>query len=157
MLEDGGFRYSSDTYADDLPYWVNGPKGPHLLIPYSLDANDMRFVVPQGFSNGDDFFGYLRDSFDLLYAEGERAPKMMSVGLHCRLVGRPGRAAALIRFLDHLAKHDRVWIATRLDIAEHWHREHRKPRGECASGRVNAPTLQGRDAISWKVQGFQQT
>jgi putative urate catabolism protein len=125
VLEDGGFRYSSDTYADDLPYWINGPKGPHLLIPYSLDANDMRFVVPQGFGNSDDFFAYLRDTFDVLYAEGERAPKMMSVGLHCRLVGRPGRAAALIRFLDHLAKHDRVWIATRLDIAEHWHREHR--------------------------------
>jgi putative urate catabolism protein len=125
VLDDGGFRYSSDTYADDLPYWVTGPKGPHLLIPYSLDANDMRFVVPQGFGNGDDFFGYLRDTFDVLYAEGERAPKMMSVGLHCRLAGRPGRAAALIRFLDHLAQHDRVWIATRLDIAEHWHREHR--------------------------------
>ena len=117
VLEDGGFLYSSDTYADDLPYWVNGPKGPHLLIPYSLDANDMRFVVPQGFSDGDAFFAYLRDAFDLLYAEGERAPKMMSVGLHCRLVGRPGRAAALIRFLDHVARHDRVWVATRLEIA----------------------------------------
>ena len=81
--------------------------------------------MPQGFGNGDDFFSYLRDSFDVLYAEGERAPKMMSVGLHCRLVGRPGRAAALIRFLDHVAKHDRVWVATRLDIAEHWHREHK--------------------------------
>jgi len=125
VLEDGGFRYSSDTYADDLPYWVNGPKGPHLLIPYSLDANDMRFVVPQGFGNGDDFFAYLRDTFDVLYAEGEGAPKMMSVGLHCRLVGRPGRAAALIRFLDHLASHDRVWVTSRLEIAEHWHREHR--------------------------------
>jgi len=125
VLEDGNFRYSSDTYADDLPYWVNGPKGPHLLIPYSLDANDMRFVVPQGFSNSDGLFGYLRDTFDVLYAEGERAPKMMSVGLHCRLAGRPGRAAALIRFLDHLATYDRVWVATRLDIAEHWHREHR--------------------------------
>jgi putative urate catabolism protein len=125
VLEDGGFRYSSDTYADDLPYWVNGPKGPHLLIPYSLDANDMRFVVPQGFGQGDDFFTYLRDSFDVLYAEGERAPKMMSIGLHCRLAGRPGRAAGLIRFLDYLARHDRGWVATRLDIAEHWHREHR--------------------------------
>jgi putative urate catabolism protein len=125
VLKDGGFVYSSDTYADDLPYWVNGPKGPHLLIPYSLDANDMRFVVPQGFGDGDAFFTYLRSSFDLLYAEGERAPKMMSVGLHCRLVGRPGRAAALIRFLDHIAKHDRVWIATRLEIARHWHREHK--------------------------------
>jgi putative urate catabolism protein len=134
VLEDAGFRYSSDTYADDLPYWVNGPKGPHVLIPYSLDANDMRFVVPQGFGNGDDFFAYLRDSFDLLYAEGETAPKMMSVGLHCRLVGRPGRAAALIRFLDHIAKHDRVWVATRLDMAEHWHREHR-------SLAANAPVI----------------
>jgi len=124
VLEDGGFLYSSDTYADDLPYWVNGPKGPHLLVPYTLDANDMRFVVPQGFGNGDDFFTYLRDSFDVLYAEGERAPRMMSVGLHCRLTGHPGRAAALIRFLDHVVRHDRIWIATRLDIAEHWHREH---------------------------------
>lgn len=125
VLEDGGFLYSSDTYADDLPYWIKGPKGPHLLVPYSLDANDMRFVNPQGFGGGGQFFEYLRDAFDILYAEGERAPKMMSVGLHCRLVGRPGRAAALIRFLDHVAKHDRVWIATRLAIAQHWHREHR--------------------------------
>lgn len=125
VLEDGGFLYSSDTYADDLPYWVNGSKGPHLLIPYSLDANDMRFVNPQGFGGGDAFFAYLRDAFDVLYSEGEDAPKMMSVGLHCRLVGRPGRAAALIRFLDHIAKHDRVWVTTRLSIAQHWHREHR--------------------------------
>jgi putative urate catabolism protein len=124
VLEEGGFLYSSDTYADDLPYWVRGPSGPHLLIPYSLDTNDMRFVVPQGFSNGDGFFNYLRDTFDLLYAEGASQPKMMSVGLHCRLVGRPGRAKALIRFLDHIAKHDRVWVATRLDIARHWHKEH---------------------------------
>jgi putative urate catabolism protein len=125
VLEDGGFLYSSDSYADDLPYWVNGPNGPHLVIPYSLDANDMRFVVPQGFGSGDAFFAYLRDTFDQLYAEGERSPKMMSVGLHCRLVGRPGRAASLVRFLDHVAQHDRVWIATRLDMARHWHREHR--------------------------------
>jgi putative urate catabolism protein len=124
VLKDGGFLYSSDTYADDLPYWVNGPKGPHLLIPYTLDANDMRFVNPQGFGTGDEFFAYLRDAFDVLHAEGERAPKMMSVGLHCRLVGRPGRFAALVRFLDHVARHDRVWVATRLDIARHWHREH---------------------------------
>jgi putative urate catabolism protein len=125
VLDDGGFLYSSDSYADDLPYWVNGPKGPHLIVPYSLDCNDMRFVNPQGFGSGDDFFAYLRDAFDVLYAEGESAPKMMSVGLHCRLAGRPGRAAALARFLDHIAEHDRVWIATRLDIADHWHRAHK--------------------------------
>jgi peptidoglycan/xylan/chitin deacetylase (PgdA/CDA1 family) len=121
VLEDGGFMYSSD----DLPYWVNGPKGPHLLIPYSLDANDMRFINAQGFGGGDDFFNYLRDAFDLIYSEGESVPKMMSVGLHCRLVGRPGRAASLIRFLDYVLGHERVWIATRLDIAQHWKREHR--------------------------------
>ena len=126
VLEDGGFLYSSDSYADDLPYWVKGPKGPHLLIPYSLDANDMRFVNPQGFGGGNEFFEYLRDTFDVLYTEGEGVPKMMSVGLHCRLVGRPGRTAALVRFLDHIAKHDRVWVTTRLGIAQHWHREHRK-------------------------------
>jgi putative urate catabolism protein len=124
VLEDGGFLYSSDSYADDLPYWVNGTTGPHLIIPYTLDANDMRFVNPQGFGGGDEFFAYLRDAFDLLYAEGADAPKMMSVGLHCRLVGRPGRALALTRFLDHVAKHDRVWVTTRLDIARHWHAEH---------------------------------
>jgi putative urate catabolism protein len=125
VLDEGGFLYSSDSYADDLPYWVNGPKGPHLIIPYSLDANDMRFINAQGFGSGDDFFTYLRDAFDLLYAEGASVPKMMSIGLHCRLVGRPGRAAALTRFLDHVAGHERVWLATRLDIARHWHREHR--------------------------------
>jgi allantoinase len=125
VMDDGGFLYSSDSYADDLPYWVKGTNGPHLIIPYTLDANDMRFINPQGFSNGEDFFIYLRDAFDTLYAEGEAAPKMMSVGLHCRLIGRPGRAAGLSRFLDHVARHDRVWVATRLDIARHWHREHR--------------------------------
>jgi putative urate catabolism protein len=125
VLDDAGFLYSSDSYADDLPYWVNGPKGPHLIIPYTLDANDMRFITAQGFATGEEFFSYLRDAFDVLYAEGESAPKMMSVGLHCRLVGRPGRAASLGRFLDHVARHDRAWVATRLDIARHWHREHR--------------------------------
>ena len=124
VLEDGGFIYSSDSYADDLPYWVRGPKGPHLIIPYSLDANDMRFINAQGFPNGEAFFIYLRDTFDYLYDEGLQAPKMMSVGLHCRLAGRPGRAAGLIRFLDYIAKFERVWIASRLDIARHWHREH---------------------------------
>jgi putative urate catabolism protein len=125
VMEEGGFLYSSDSYADDLPYWVRGPKGPHLIIPYSLDANDMRFTNAQGFANGDDFFVYLRDAFDTLYAEGEAAPKMMSIGLHCRLAGKPGRAAALARFLDYIDEHDGVWVATRLDIAKHWHAEHR--------------------------------
>ena len=125
VLADGGFLYSSDSYADDLPYWINGPNGPHLIIPYALDANDMRFINPQGFASGDDFFAYLRDSFDVLYAEGKSTPKMMSIGLHCRLAGRPGRIAALHHFLDHVAQYDQVWIATRLDIARHWHREHK--------------------------------
>jgi chitin deacetylase len=125
ILEDGGFLYSADSYADDLPYWINGPKGPHLIVPYALDANDMRFINPQGFASADDFFAYLRDSFDTLYAEGAGAPKMMSIGLHCRLTGRPGRFAALARFVDYIVQKDRVWIATRLDIARHWHREHR--------------------------------
>ena len=121
VMEAGGFLYSCDSYADDLPYWINGPTGPHLIIPYSLDANDMRFVNAQGFGNGDQFFGYLKDSFDVLYAEGATSPKMMSVGLHCRIAGRPGRAASLMRFLDYIASHDRVWVPTRLRIAQHWH------------------------------------
>jgi putative urate catabolism protein len=125
VLEDGGFTYSSDSYADDLPYWVKGPKGPHVIVPYTLDANDMRFVNAQGFAGSDEFFAFLRDAFDVLYAEGHDAAKMMSIGLHCRLTGRPGRTAGLARFLDHIAKHDRVWVATRLDIARHWINEHR--------------------------------
>jgi peptidoglycan/xylan/chitin deacetylase (PgdA/CDA1 family) len=124
VLDDGGFRYSSDSYADDLPYWVRGPKGPHLIIPYTLDVNDMRFINAQGFAGGDEFFAYMRDTFDVLYREGDDGPKMMSVGLHCRLAGRPGRSIAVSRFLDHIAKHDRVWMVSRLGIAEHWHREH---------------------------------
>lgn len=124
-IEEGGFLYSSDAYADDLPYWVAGPKRPHLIIPYTLDANDMRFATPQGFNSGDQFYTYLKDSFDVLRAEGEDgAPKMMSVGLHCRLVGRPGRAAALARFLDYVASHDDAWVARRVDIARHWHAHH---------------------------------
>jgi putative urate catabolism protein len=121
VMEEGGFLYDADAYADDLPYWVEGPKGPHLVVPYVLDANDMRFATPQGFNSGDQFFAYLRDTFDMLHAEGATAPKMMSVGLHCRLAGRPGRALALARFLDHVAAHDRVWVCRRLDIARHWH------------------------------------
>ena len=121
VMEEQGFLYAANSYADELPYWVSGPHGPQLIVPYTLDANDMRFATPQGFNAGDQFFAYLKDSFDVLYAEGKAgAPKMMSVGLHCRLVGRPGRAAALARFLDYVQGHDRVWVATRLDIARHW-------------------------------------
>ncbi|MFO1088257.1 MAG: allantoinase PuuE [Hyphomicrobiales bacterium] len=122
VMEEGGFLYSSDSYADDLPYWARLPGlKPLLIVPYTLDANDMRFATPQGFNSGDQFFTYLRDSFDVLYAEGRRgAPKMMSVGLHCRLAGRPGRAAALERFLDYVKGHERVWIPRRVDIARHW-------------------------------------
>ncbi|MHA1189415.1 MAG: allantoinase PuuE [Alphaproteobacteria bacterium] len=124
-MEEGGFLYSADSYADDLPYWVEGPNGPHLIVPYTLDANDMRFATPQGFNSGDQFFTYLRDTFDTLYAEGQAgAPKMMSIGLHCRLAGRPGRAAALARFLDHIRRHDNVWTCRRIDIARHWHQRH---------------------------------
>lgn len=128
VVEAGGFLYDSDSYADDLPYWVHEYGQPHLVIPYTLDNNDMRFATAQGFNSGDQFFAYLRDAFDVLYAEGETAPKMMSIGLHCRLVGRPGRAAALARFLDYVQKHDRVWICRRIDIARHWH-EHHRPQG----------------------------
>ncbi len=125
VMKEQGFLYSADSYADDLPYWVGGPHGPQLIVPYTLDANDMRFATPQGFNSGDQFYAYLKDSFDVLYAEGTTgAPKMLSVGLHCRLVGRPGRAAALARFLDYVRNHDHVWVATRLDIARHWVKHH---------------------------------
>jgi OHCU decarboxylase len=132
--EEGGFLYSADSYADELPYYVEGPngrggQGPFLIVPYTLDANDMRFATPQGFNSGDQFYAYLKDSFHTLYAEGETAPKMMSIGLHCRLVGRPGRAAALARFLDYVQEHERVWVATRLDIARHWVMHHAPPAG----------------------------
>jgi putative urate catabolism protein len=129
VMEEGGFVYSADSYADELPYWVEGPKGPHLIVPYTLDANDMRFATPQGFNSGDQFFTYLKDTFDVLYREGaEGQPKMMSIGLHCRLAGRPGRAAALERFLDYVMNHDRAWVTRRIDIANHWHAHH-KPGG----------------------------
>jgi OHCU decarboxylase len=123
-MAEGGFLYCADSYADDLPYWIEGPKGPQLIVPYTLDSNDMRFAAAQGFNSGDQFYAYLKDSFDTLYEEGGTAPKMLSIGLHCRLVGRPGRAAALARFLDYVAAHDKVWVATRLDIARHWIRQH---------------------------------
>lgn len=122
LMEAGGLLYLCDSYADDLPYWIrSGGSQPHLVIPYTLDANDMRFINPQGFGGGDEFYTYLKDSFDVLYREGETAPKMMSVGLHCRVVGRPGRAASLIRFLDYIGQHEGVWVPTRLQIAQHWH------------------------------------
>jgi peptidoglycan/xylan/chitin deacetylase (PgdA/CDA1 family) len=120
VMEEGGFLYDSDSYGDDLPYWVDYGE-PHLVIPYTLDNNDMRFATNQGFNCGDQFFTYLRDAFDTLYAEGETAPKMMSIGLHCRLVGRPGRSAALARFLDYVQGFDRVWLCKRVEIARHWH------------------------------------
>lgn len=129
VAEAGGFLYDSDSYADELPYWTEVSGRPHLIVPYTLDANDYRFALAQGFNSGDQFFAYLRDSFDVLYAEGETAPKMMSVGLHCRLVGRPGRLASLERFLDYVQKHDRVWICRRVDIARHWHARHPFRRG----------------------------
>ncbi|MDI9640084.1 allantoinase PuuE [Geitlerinema splendidum] len=124
VVEAGGFLYDADSYADDLPYWVYDYGSPHLVIPYTLDNNDMRFATYQGFNSGDQFFTYLRDAFDVLYAEGETAPKMMSVGLHCRLAGRPGRAAALNRFLDYVQSHEAVWICRRVDIARHWRVHH---------------------------------
>ena len=127
--EEGGFLYCADVYADDLPYWYEGPRGPQLLTPYTLDSNDMRFATPQGFNSGDQFYTYLKDSFDTLYAEGDVAPKMLSVGLHCRLVGRPGRAASLKRFLDYVLAHDEAWVPTRLDIARHWIGKHPPPGG----------------------------
>ncbi len=125
VTEAGGFDYISDTYADDLPYWYEHKGKQQLIIPYTLDANDMRFATPQGFNSGDQFFSYLKDSFDALYAEGEAgSPKMMSIGLHCRLIGRPGRVMALARFIDYIQSHDKVWIPRRVDIAEHWAKTH---------------------------------
>jgi putative urate catabolism protein len=127
VVEEGGFLYDSDAYNDDLPYWVTVAGKPHLVIPYTLDNNDMKFGTAQGFNSGDQFFAYLKDAFDVLYAEGADSPKMMSVGLHMRLVGRPGRAAALARFLDYVKGHDKVWICRRVDIARHWRQVHPYP------------------------------
>jgi len=143
VVEHGGFEYDSDYYGDDLPFWLQVRKGdgslaPHLVVPYTLDCNDMRFALPQGYSHGDPFFQYLRDAFDVMYAEGERdpaeggpgtacgrgGPAMMSIGMHCRLLGRPGRMKALQQFLDHVQRHDRVWVTRRIDIARHWRATH---------------------------------
>ena len=137
VVEHGGFRYDADDYSDDLPFWKKvdytdadgkAAVAPQLIVPYTLDTNDMRFAAAQGFNSGTQFFDYLKDAFDVLYAEGDpnglNQPKMLSIGLHCRLVGRPARAAALARFLDYVQKHDNVWVTRRIDIAEHWHKVH---------------------------------
>ncbi len=129
VADDGGFEYDSDYYGDDLPFWLqvektDGSLAPQLVVPYTMDSNDMRFALPQGFSQSDDFFTYLRDSFDVLYAEGDERPAMLSIGMHCRLLGRPGRMRALQRFLDHIEQHDRVWVTRRIDIARHWKKTH---------------------------------
>jgi len=133
VVEHGGFVYDSDYYGDDLPFWTDvriagGTAKPHLVVPYTLDSNDMRFATPQGFNTGEQFFQYLKDSFDVLYAEGDPEgqdrPKMLSIGMHCRLLGRPGRFRALQRFLDYVQSHEKVWICRRIDIAEHWIQTH---------------------------------
>jgi allantoinase len=125
----GGLAYDSDYYGDDLPFWLqvrktNGELAPHLVVPYTLDCNDMRFALPQGYSHGDEFFQYLKDAFDVHYAEGDEHPSMMSIGMHCRLLGRPGRMRSLQRFLDYIGQHDRVWVTRRIDIARHWQATH---------------------------------
>ena len=132
VADEGGFEYDSDYYGDDLPFWMpvtksDGGVTQQLIVPYTLDCNDMRFALPQGYSHADPFFQYLKDSFDTLYEEGAETPRMMSIGMHCRLLGRPGRITALKRFLDHLAAHDRVWICRRIDIARHWRAQHPAP------------------------------
>jgi len=124
IAEEGGFVYDADSYADDLPYYDRTHGRAQLVVPYTLDVNDMRFVALNGFTEGEQFFRYLRDTFDALYEEGATAPKMMSIGLHCRVVGRPGRARALTRFLDHVQAHPQVWVARRIDIARHWLETH---------------------------------
>ena len=124
VAEHGGFLYDSDDYSDDLPFWKVAAGKPQLVVPYTLDVNDMRFASPQGFNSGDQFFCYLKDTFDALYSEGADAPKMMSVGLHCRLIGRPGRIQSLRRFLEYATGHKDVWFARRVDVARHWRSEH---------------------------------
>ncbi|MDC0415748.1 allantoinase PuuE [Candidatus Pelagibacter sp.] len=120
VFDEGGFLYDSDSYSDDLPYWEKRGSKRQLIIPYTLDNNDMRFATNQGFNTGDHFYNYLKDSFDALYEEGKISPKMMSVGLHCRLIGRPGRIQSLKKFLDYVLKFNDIWICKRIDIAKHW-------------------------------------
>ena len=120
VIENGGFLYCSDTYSDDLPYWERRGNKKQLMIPYTLDNNDMRFATTQGFNSGDQFYNYLKDSFDALYSEGKKFPKMMSIGLHCRLIGRPGRILSIKKFINYILKFEKVWICKRIDIAKHW-------------------------------------
>jgi allantoinase len=124
VIEAGGFLYDSDAYADDLPYWNTEYEKPHLVIPYTLDNNDMRFATNQGFNSGTQFFDYLKSAFDTLYEEGESQPKMMSVGLHCRIIGKPGRFQALKQFVEYATSKQQVWFCRRADIAQHWHKHH---------------------------------
>lgn len=125
LISEYGFSYDADDYSDDLPFWSTQTKSPHLIIPYTLDTNDMRYAAAQGFNCGDQFYTYLKDAFDALYLEGETSPKMLSIGLHCRISGRPARIPALARFLKYINSHDKVWCAKRIEIAEHWRREHK--------------------------------
>lgn len=126
VIEQGGFLYDSDSYADDLPYWhiESEDYDPHLVIPYTLDSNDMRFATPQGFNSGEQFFQYLKDAFDTLYDEGETQPKMMNIGLHCRIIGKPGRFQGLKRFVEYASQKQDVWFCRREEIARHWHEHH---------------------------------
>ncbi|MFZ1386296.1 MAG: allantoinase PuuE [Thiolinea sp.] len=124
LIEQGGFVYDADDYSDDLPFWVKVQGQAHLIVPYTLDTNDMRFASPQGFNSGEQYFQYLKDAFDVLYAEGATTPKMLSIGLHCRIVGRPARFSALQRFVAYVQQHQDVWLCRRIDIAEHWRQEH---------------------------------
>ena len=137
VADHGGYEYDSDHYGDDLPFWMpvtrsDGSVLQRLIVPYALDTNDMRFASPQGFNTGEHFFSYLRDAFDVLYAEGEQAPRMMSIGLHCRLIGHPGRFKGLQRFLDHVQQHERVWVCRRIDLARHWRANFPAPQPGCA-------------------------
>jgi putative urate catabolism protein len=134
VVEEGGFLYDSDCYNDDLPYWVEVKGKPHLVVPYTLDNNDTKYCVAPGFGTSADFFTYLKDAFDMLYAEGETSPKMMSIGMHCRVVGKAGRAAGLARLIDYIKGRDKVWITRRIDIARHWH-EHHRYQGVALRGR----------------------
>ena len=145
VVEEGGFLYDSDSYADELPYWVEVAGGQHLVIPYTLDANDFKFLLPNGFVTADDFFAYLVDTFEQLYEEGGR---MMNVGLHCRIVGRPGRAPGLDRFLEHVREREGVWVTTRAEIARHW-REQFAPEGAVVPELVPAAA----DAVPGDVAG----
>ena len=136
VADHGGYEYDSDHYGDDLPFWMpvtrtDGSVLQRLIVPYALDTNDMRFASPQGFNTGEHFFSYLRDAFDVLYAEGDEAPRMMSIGLHCRLIGHPGRFKGLQRFLDHVQRHERVWVCRRIDLARHWRTNFPAPQPGC--------------------------